>query len=46
MKIGDKNVKEIIVTTKEGDLAVTITDENIIYHDDYVVTLREESKLT
>lgn len=42
MKIGNKDIKEIIVTTKDGSLVATITDENIIYEDDYKVILRDE----
>ena len=41
MKIGDKQIKEIIVTTQKDELVVTITDDNIIYEDDYKVTLIE-----
>ena len=42
MIINNKEYKEIIVTTKDGELVATITDDDIIYHDDYVVTLRED----
>ncbi len=41
MKTGDKQIKEIIVTTQKDELVVTITDDNIIYEDDYKVTLIE-----
>lgn len=43
MKIGDKQIKEIIVTTQENDLVATITDENIVYEDGYKVILRDKS---
>ncbi len=46
MKINGNDIKEIIVTTKEGELVVTITDENIISHEDYVVALREDNLLS
>lgn len=43
MTIGNTEVKEITITTKDGDLVATVTDENIVHHDDYVVVLREEN---
>lgn len=44
MRIGDKNVEEILITNKNDDsLVVTITDDDIIYENDYKVTLRENS---
>ncbi len=39
--VGDKQIKEIIVTTQKDELVATITDDNIIYEDDYKVTLVE-----
>ena len=42
MKIGDKQIKEIIVTTQKDELVATITDDNIIYEDYYKVTLRDK----
>lgn len=42
MKIGDKQIKEIIVTTQDNELVATITDDDIIFEDDYKVTLRDE----
>lgn len=44
MRIGDKNVEEILITNKNDDsLVATITDDDIIYENDYKVTLRENS---
>ena len=37
MKIGNKEYSEIHVTDDEGNLVVSISDENIIQHDDYKV---------
>lgn len=42
MQIGEKTIDEITVTTKDGDLVATVTDDNVIFHDDFVVTLREK----
>lgn len=41
MLIGGKVIEEITVTTKDGELVATVTDKDVIYHDEYVVTLRE-----
>mgnify|MGYP006976142965 CR=1 FL=1 len=40
MQIGNKDIKEIIVTTADGNLVATITDENIVFEDDYLVVLK------
>lgn len=40
MIIGNKEIKEIIVTTKDDELVVTITDENIIADNSFKVILR------
>lgn len=40
MKIGNKDVDEIIITTKDDTLIATITDEDFICENDYKVTLR------
>lgn len=37
MKIGDKEYKEILVTSKDGELITSITDENVIEKDGYIV---------
>ena len=34
MKIGDKEIKEILVTTKDDELVASITDEDIIEKQD------------
>ena len=42
MKIGDKQVREIIVTNKEDELLATITDNDVIFEDGIKVVLRCE----
>lgn len=42
MKIGGKEVKEIIISDKDGGLIVSITDDEIINHDDVEVRLVEQ----
>ena len=42
MIIGGNEVKEITITTKGGSFVATVTDENIVHHDDFVVVLRED----
>lgn len=42
MIIGGNEVKEITITTKDGNLVATVTDENIVHHDDFVVVLMED----
>jgi hypothetical protein len=37
MKIGDKEFKEIIVTTKDDELIALINDENIVEEKDFKV---------
>lgn len=41
MTTGNTEVKEITIATKDGDLVATVTDENFVRHDDYVVTLNK-----
>lgn len=40
MIIGNKEIKEIIVTTKDDELVATITDENIVAENSFKVILR------
>lgn len=37
MKIGDKEIKELYVTTEKNELIVSITDENVIEKEGYKV---------
>lgn len=37
MKIGNQEIKEIIITTTNDELVATITDENIVNDKDYVI---------
>lgn len=41
MIIGNKEIKEIIVTTKDDELVATITDENIVAENSFKVILRD-----
>lgn len=42
MKIGDKEVSEIIVKTSDGGLITSITDENIVHAGGYEIILKEK----
>lgn len=42
MIIGNKEIKEIIVTTKDDELVVTITDENVVVENNFKVILRDD----
>jgi len=37
MNIQNKNIKEIIIKDKDNNLVATITDDDYISHDDYIV---------
>lgn len=37
MEIGDKEIKELYVTTEKNELIVSITDENVIEKEGYKV---------
>ena len=40
MRIGENQIEEIIITTNDGTLIATITDENTICDKEYKVILR------
>lgn len=42
MTIDQKEVKEILITNKNGELLVSLTDENMICHDSVNVELVEK----
>lgn len=42
MKIGENEIKEIIITDKSGELIASITDDDVITHDGYCVKLLEQ----
>lgn len=42
MNIGDKRVKEIVVTDKEKELIISITDNDIISKDGYSVEIIQD----
>lgn len=42
MIIGDKKVKEIVVTNKEKELIISITDNDIISKDGYSVGIIQD----
>lgn len=42
MIIGEKEIKEIVVTNKSNELIISITDNDIISKDNYSVELIQE----
>lgn len=42
MKVGDKEILEIIVKTSDGGLITIITDENIFHAGGYEIILKEK----
>ena len=42
MKVGGKEISEIIVKTSDGALITSITDENVIQKDGYEIILKEK----
>lgn len=44
MKINSKSIKEITITDKNGNLLVSLTDENLITHDSVNVELVEDEE--
>lgn len=47
MKIGNKEIKEIQILTKDDELVASITDENIIEEQDFkVICVPVDSKIS
>ncbi len=42
MKVGGKEISEIIVKTSDGGLITSITDDNIFHAGGYVIILKEK----
>ena len=43
MIIGEKEIKEIVVTNKSNELIISITDNDIISKDNYSIELIQDS---
>lgn len=42
MKVGDREISEIIVKTSDGGLITSITDDNIVHAGGYEIILKEK----
>jgi len=44
MRIGEKDIREIIITTKENEVIAVISDSEIIENRDYKVNIKSASQ--